>query len=72
MPAAKAFKDMNTSSIEQSRPYTALLEITKKLKPSSFGKVFVEFSQKEVVYGFGDIQVKRIFDEIVRGNTGLG
>ena len=72
MPAAKAFKDMNTSSIEQSRPYTALLEITKKLKPSSFGKVFVEFSQKEAVYGFGDIQVKRIFDEMVRGNTGLG
>ena len=63
---------MNSSSIQQSRPYTSLLEITKKLKPSSFGKVFVEFSQKEAVYGFGDIQVKRIFDEIVRGNKGLG
>ena len=68
IPAASAYHDMNTSTIEQSRPYLSLLEITKTLKTTHFGKVFVEFCQKEAVYGFGDLQVKRIFDEVVRSN----
>ena len=65
IPAALAYRDMNTSTIEQSRPYLSLLEITKRLKTTHFGKVFMEFCKKEGVYGFGDLQVKRIFDKIV-------
>jgi hypothetical protein len=65
IPAAMAFRDMNTSTIEQSRPYLSLLEIKKTLKTTHFGKVFMEFCQKEAVYGFGDIQVKRIFDKVM-------
>ena len=65
IPAAIAYRDMNTSTIEQSRPYLSLLEITKTLKTSHFGKVFMEFCKKEGVYGFGDLQVKRIFDKVV-------
>jgi hypothetical protein len=71
IPAAIAFRDMNTSTIEQSRPYLSLLEITKTLKPPRFGKVFLEFCQKEAVYGFGDLQVKRVFDEIIRNHPEL-
>jgi hypothetical protein len=29
---------------------------------TEFGKVFAEFSQRAGVYGFGDLQVKRLFD----------
>lgn len=65
IPAAIAYRDMNTSTIEQSRPYLSLLEITDTLKTTHFGKVFMEFCKKEGVYGFGDLQVKRIFDKVV-------
>ena len=68
IPAAIAYHDMNTSTVEQSRPYLSLLEITKALKTSRFGKVFMEFCQKEAVYGLGDLQVKRIFEEVIRNN----
>ncbi len=65
IPAALAYRDMNTSAIEQSRPYLSLLEITKTLKTAPFRKVFMAFCKKEAVYGFGDLQVKRIFDKVV-------
>ena len=65
VPAAKAYRDMNTSTLEQSRPYLSLLEITKTQKTAHFGKAFMAFCQKEGVYGFGDLQVKRIFDKVV-------
>ena len=65
IPAAIAYRDMNTSTIEKSRPYLSLLAITKTLKTTHFGKVFMVFCKKEAVYGFGDLQVKRIFDQVV-------
>ena len=65
IPAAIAYRDMNTSTIEKSRPYLSLLAITKTLKTTHFGKVFMVFCEKEAVYGFGDLQVKRIFDQVV-------
>ena len=65
IPAAIAYRDMNTSTIEQSRPFLCLLAITKTLKTTNFGRVFMVFCKKEAVYGFGDLQVKRIFDHVV-------
>ena len=65
VPAAIAYRDMNTSTLEQSRPYLSLLEITNTLQTTRFGKVFMEFCKKEAVYGLGDLQVKRIFDKVV-------
>ena len=65
IPAAIAYRDMNTSTIEKSRPYLSLLAITKTLKTTHFGKVFMMFCKKEAVYGFGDLQVKRLFDQVV-------
>lgn len=71
LPAAIAFRDMNTSSLEQSRPYLSLVEIMRSLNTSNFGEVFIEFCQKEAVYGLGDLQVKRLFDEVISKNQGL-
>jgi hypothetical protein len=34
------------------------------LETDEFGPVFKEFNKRESIYGFGDLQVKRIFDEI--------
>jgi hypothetical protein len=65
IPAAIAYRDMNTSTVEQSRPYLSLLEITKTQKTAHFGKIFMAFCQKEAVYGLGDLQVKRIFNKVV-------
>jgi hypothetical protein len=31
----------------------------------------MEFCQKEAVYGLGDLQVKRIFEEVVKNNSNL-
>ncbi len=49
---------------QQSRPK----EIIKKLianGASDFGKVFRKFYETEGVYGFGDSQVKKIYDEVL-------
>ncbi|AWW29137.1 DUF1835 domain-containing protein [Echinicola strongylocentroti] len=46
------------------RPKEALLEIMKELGTKEFVPVFKEFHKRESIYGFGDLQVKRLFDEI--------
>jgi hypothetical protein len=49
---------------ELGRPSQSLLQIMKELETDEFGPVFREFNKRESIYGFGDLQVKRIFDEI--------
>ncbi|WP_299362917.1 DUF1835 domain-containing protein [Winogradskyella sp.] len=46
------------------RPSQTLLDIINELGTESFGPVFVEFNKRESIYGFGDLQVKRLFDDI--------
>ncbi len=46
------------------RPKQALIDIMSDLGTDSFGVVFKEFNKRENIYGFGDLQVKRLFDEI--------
>lgn len=46
------------------RPKQSLLEIMKALDTDKFGPVFREFCRREYVYGFGDLQVRRLFDEL--------
>ncbi|MCB1024863.1 MAG: DUF1835 domain-containing protein [Acidobacteria bacterium] len=47
----------------ETRPAETLRQIVAEGK-SSFGEAFGEFSRIEGVYGFGDLQVKRIFDDL--------
>ena len=47
------------------RPKQSLIEIMQELETESFRPVFREFSKRESIYGFGDLQVKRLFDEII-------
>lgn len=55
---------------EPSRPKSTLMKIMKDLKTDQFGLVFQAFCKKESIYGFGDLQVKRIYDEILAEQVG--
>jgi hypothetical protein len=46
------------------RPKQTLIDIMNDLGTDSFGVVNKEFNKRESIYGFGDLQVKRLFDEI--------
>ena len=46
------------------RPSQSIIQIIKDLETDEFEPVFREFNKRESIYGFGDLQVKRIFDEI--------
>lgn len=45
-----------------SRPVKAIQEIMAEGK-QTFKEVFPEFTRRQGIYGFGDLQVKRLFDE---------
>ncbi len=47
----------------ETRPKATLKKIIDGGK-TEFGEAFKEFSEIEAIYGFGDLQVKRIFDEL--------
>ncbi len=47
------------------RPINSLIRIIKDLETTEFGPVFKEFCRRDGIYGFGDLQVKRFFDEII-------
>lgn len=49
----------------KGRPTEAILEIMEALDTKEFPPVFREFNKRENIYGFGDSQVKRIFDEVI-------
>ena len=51
------------------QPEKTLLQVSQELDNSEFDPVFKEFSKRESIYGFGDIQVKRMLDELLRSNS---
>lgn len=62
--AAKANYDRFPSDGSPGRPELSLLEIMNETGSAEFGPVFREFHKREAIYGFGDLQVKRMFDEL--------
>ena len=48
------------------RPNQSLIRIMKDLETENFGLVFKEFTKRESVYGFGDLQVKRLFENLLK------
>ena len=50
------------------RPKESLIQIVKELKTGQFGPVFIEFCRRESIYGFGDLQVKRLLEEMRRNS----
>lgn len=64
LKAVEAHVDSIPDEISPGRPKQALIEIMNDLGTDSFGAVFKEFNKRENIYGFGDLQVKRLLDEI--------
>lgn len=62
LDAAGAHRDRNLSNEINGRPVQALLEIMNELDTEEFGLVFQEFCKRESIYGFGDAQVKTLYD----------
>ncbi len=47
-----------------ARPQQRLLDIKTQLQTDDFGQIFQQFSEEEGIYGFGDLQVKAMFDDL--------
>lgn len=63
--AIEAHRDRLPQANSLGRPKQALLKIMQELDTREFGPVFQAFHKQESIYGFGDLQVKRLFDELV-------
>lgn len=47
------------------RPERVIKEIIEETQSKDFQEVFAEFSAREGIYGFGDLQVKKIFERLI-------
>lgn len=56
------------NAIDEEKPKAILSQIMNEKGSSEFGIVFREFCRKASIYGYGDLQVKRMFDEILHEN----
>lgn len=63
--AVKAHIDRIPTCGNLGKPTVSLLAIMNELNTQEFGKVFQEFCKREAVYGFGDLQVKRLYNAII-------
>lgn len=61
-PAIKAQIDRIPKGNNPSRPTRVLLEIMDELQTENFGEIFQEFSKRENIYGFGDVQVQALLE----------
>ena len=51
-------------SPQPGRPAATIQAIMAEKQTQDFGTVFQEFCRRESIYGFGDLQVKRIYDQL--------
>ena len=64
LPAVEAHRERIPKNGNPGRPIQSLIHIMKELQTEEFGPVFSAFSKRESIYGFGDLQVKRLHDKI--------
>ncbi|MEP2935353.1 MAG: DUF1835 domain-containing protein [Gilvibacter sp.] len=64
--AALAYAQSIPKGNDPGRPTKAVIAIKHELNTNQFGPVFKEFCQREAIYGYGDLQVKKIFDSILK------
>jgi hypothetical protein len=67
LTAVLAHLERQPSENSLGRPAETLLTIVDEMGTRAFGPVFQEFNRRESIYGFGDLQVKWIFDEVLAG-----
>jgi len=65
----QAHIDRYPESDELGRPQQQLLAIQEKLATTKFSDIFKAFNQTEGIYGFGDLQVKAMFEELKKARA---
>jgi len=65
VPAVEAHIQRIPDKLNPGRPVQSLIQIMKDLETNEFGPVFKEFNKREYIYGFGDLQVKRLYNTIL-------
>ena len=66
--ASEAHVERKTTNENVGRPIQSLITIMKELETEEFAPIFREFNKRESIYGFGDLQVKRLLDEIINNS----
>lgn len=66
LAAVQAQLDRLPKDGKPGRPTQTLQKIMAEQQTKDFKKVFKEFSKRESIYGFGDLQVKALFDQILK------
>jgi len=61
--ALQAHIDRFPANGETGRPQRSLKQIQKELQTNDFGLIFRKFCETEGIYGFGDLQVKALFEK---------
>ena len=61
----KAHVDRFPKDGTKGRPEKVIEDITKNIS-TDFHKVFEEFWNRESIYGFGDIQLKSLYDKVMQ------
>ena len=69
LPATQAHLDRQGTPDSPGRPIQTLREIMSENPLATFGEVFRLFSEKEAIYGFGDLQVQRLLQSMDRNKT---
>jgi len=62
--AIEAWRDMIPVGEFPGKPKATLLEIKKELQTEEFQPIFNEFQKRLPIYGFGDLQVKKLLNEM--------
>ena len=65
LPAAEAHIERKGTIANPGRPSQSLIAIMKEFETEDFDIIFREFNKREAIYGFGDLQVKRLLDQIL-------
>jgi len=68
--AAKAHADRLVVGVTWGRPQQTLIKIMEELGTDEFGPIFQEFTKREPIYGFGDLQVHRLYQEVIESKNG--
>jgi hypothetical protein len=64
LPAIRAHTDRIPKNGQPGKPVQTLIQIIDELKTTDFMQVFRAFCKRDAIYGFGDVQVKRMLNEL--------
>lgn len=64
LPAVEAHIARLPTENDPGKPLRTLMKIMDELETNEFGLIFTEFCKREYIYGFGDLQVRRLLDEL--------